>query len=314
MPKYVVVMPAYNAENCIRRSIDSVLAQEEKDFELYVINDGSTDRTAEVVKQYTDARIRLLNKENEGVSKARNVAISSSQSEYVCFLDSDDEWYPNHLSILNEAINNFSSKAFFITTSTTELKNGQYMSSAPVALGKEVRYFSDYFMFEQKYGYIFNTNCVCVKREALDLYGLFEEGVAISEDIDLWYRIMLRTGVVVIPQDTNLRHRDYSKATKYRSTNPTTIFWTRIPLLLEEKNISDKIKESLLISYEQEKISEVRCHILNGNKKEAYRVMKNINARCISVKRYALTWISFLIPSTIINSIVNFRDRNYFDN
>lgn len=313
MSRFAVVMPAYNAEDCIRRAVDSVLAQTKEDFNLYIINDGSTDGTAKIIEEYNDVRIHLINKDNEGVSKARNTAILNSKSEYVCFLDSDDEWYPNHLYVLAEAIDKFPTQYFYVTTSITELKNGDFQTSKPVTLDEQVKYYEDYFAFEQKYGYIFNTNCVCVKREAFERYGMFAEGVAISEDIDLWYRIMLHTGVVVIPKETNLRHRDFSKATKYRHTDPTTIFWTRIPELIKDEEILDNVKRSLLVSYEQEKISEARCYILNGEKKTAYGIMKNINTSHVSLKRYIITWLSFLVPKSIILKIVNYRDRNYFD-
>ena len=96
-----VVMPAYNAVSTIRESIQSVIEQDYKNWELIVVNDCSTDGTKEVVSEYTkvDDRIRLINKEhNEGVGKARNTGISLAKGEWIAFLDSDDLWTAEKLS------------------------------------------------------------------------------------------------------------------------------------------------------------------------------------------------------------------------
>jgi len=96
MPKVSVIIPAYNCERYIREAIDSVLSQTYKDFELIVVNDGSQDRTAEVVKQY-GSKVRYLYQSNSGQARAKNVGCGYAQGEYLAFLDSDDRWYPNKL-------------------------------------------------------------------------------------------------------------------------------------------------------------------------------------------------------------------------
>ncbi len=95
-----VMMPAYNAEAFIAEAIDSVLAQTYSQWELLVVNDGSTDATVEVVAQYTDPRIKLIHKENGGEASARNVALDHSTGEFIAYLDADDAYLPHHLSVL----------------------------------------------------------------------------------------------------------------------------------------------------------------------------------------------------------------------
>lgn len=96
-----VVIPAYNASEYIGETIESVLQQSFTDFELLVINDGSTDNTAEVVRSYSqkDSRVTLLSQVNQGVSVARNTGIQQAKGEFVAFLDSDDLWLPNKLDL-----------------------------------------------------------------------------------------------------------------------------------------------------------------------------------------------------------------------
>lgn len=91
MIKVSVIIPAYNAQNSIEKCIDSVLNQTLKEFELIIINDGSTDKTKTILKKYnTDKRIIIINKKNEGIGKARNDGIRRSSGEYITFVDSDD--------------------------------------------------------------------------------------------------------------------------------------------------------------------------------------------------------------------------------
>lgn len=87
--KYSVVIPLYNKEDCIEKTIKSVLAQTNSDYEIVVIDDGSIDQSADVVKAINDERIRLISQKNQGVSAARNTGISNSNGKYVCFLDAD---------------------------------------------------------------------------------------------------------------------------------------------------------------------------------------------------------------------------------
>lgn len=96
-----VIMPSYNAEKTIGRAIDSVLNQSYSNFELIVVNDGSKDKTADVVNSFHDQRIRLVNQPNMGLSGARNSGLSYARGEFVTFIDSDD-WYD--VNILNQLV------------------------------------------------------------------------------------------------------------------------------------------------------------------------------------------------------------------
>ena len=92
MPQISVIMPVYNTSQYLRRSIESVLNQTYKDFELICINDGSTDNSLEILQEYAthDPRIKIINQENKGLSGARNSALEIAQGEWITFVDSDD--------------------------------------------------------------------------------------------------------------------------------------------------------------------------------------------------------------------------------
>lgn len=94
-----VVMPVYNRENVIRRAVDSVLNQTYMPLEVIVVDDGSTDNTVNIVKQYTDNRVRLICQEHGGANKARNTGIEQANGTYIAFQDSDDEWLSEKLEM-----------------------------------------------------------------------------------------------------------------------------------------------------------------------------------------------------------------------
>lgn len=102
--RFTIVVPTYNRAHRIAATIEAVIAQSFSDWELIIIDDGSTDNTKEVVSKYSDPRIKYFWQENQERSAARNNGIEKAQGEFVCFLDSDDVWRRNHLETLHHAI------------------------------------------------------------------------------------------------------------------------------------------------------------------------------------------------------------------
>ena len=102
MPKVSVIIPAYNAERYLNCCVDSVLNQTYKDFEIILVDDGSTDKSGEICDEYAekDDRIRVIHKKNGGLSDARNSGIEAAKGEFLTFLDSDDYFHPEYLKIL----------------------------------------------------------------------------------------------------------------------------------------------------------------------------------------------------------------------
>ncbi|MGB3902114.1 MAG: glycosyltransferase family A protein, partial [Bacteroidales bacterium] len=92
-----IIIPVYNGEKYISDTIQSVIDQTYKNWELIIVDDGSTDNTAEIVKQFNDSRISYIKKNNTGVSDTRNVGAMISKGEILCFLDADDIWLPENL-------------------------------------------------------------------------------------------------------------------------------------------------------------------------------------------------------------------------
>lgn len=135
VPYFSIVIPTYNRADLIGYTLDSITAQQDADFEVLVIDDGSKDRTAEVVRPFlADGRFQYLPKENGERGVARNYGLARARGEYVLFLDSDDRLHPNHLSTLRNAIAAQTALPDFIATKYDFDRDGQYRPSDLAAL------------------------------------------------------------------------------------------------------------------------------------------------------------------------------------
>jgi glycosyltransferase involved in cell wall biosynthesis len=205
VPIISVIIPAYNAQNCIGRAIDSVLAQIVLADEIIVVDDGSTDKTAEIVKQYS-ARVRYIYQPNGGVSAARNTGISAAAGDWIAFLDADDEWLPEKLYVQMNVIKK-NPDIFWCATNVSRCLDRRQAPFLPVKhidtalCGKD--YFESYFQAaSKKYCHLF-TPTVLVRKDMLFEAGLFEKGRTHSEDFDLWLRIAYnypKLGFIAEPQ------------------------------------------------------------------------------------------------------------------
>jgi glycosyltransferase involved in cell wall biosynthesis len=168
-PYFSIIIPTYNRANLIGYTLDSVMAQQDPDFEVLIVDDGSLDRTPEVVQPYlADARVQYLPKENEERGVARNYGLARARGEYVLFLDSDDWLHSNHLSTLRSAIAAQAAAPDFIATKYDFDRDGQRRPSDLVAWSAGPLSLEDFIR-----GNALACN-VCVRRNNSKLYR-FEE-------------------------------------------------------------------------------------------------------------------------------------------
>lgn len=151
-----IVVPAYNAAGVIERCIDTVLRQTYPDFELLIIDDGSTDETAEIVaaKAAQDARIHLIRQENAGVSSARNTGIAVASGELLCFIDSDDTVSANYLETLLAL---YSPGVLPVIDVVRSDRNGSALSPMPETFMLDGDWVDSYFCGQLRYGIAFSV-------------------------------------------------------------------------------------------------------------------------------------------------------------
>ena len=184
MPKVSVIIPTYNRARFVLKAIQSVLDQTFNDFEIIVVDDGSTDNTRNLLTNF-GKKIRYFYKNNAGVASARNFGIQQSCAKYIAFLDSDDMWLPERLG-KGVKILDSNKDTSLVFSDIYRVKNGQRMKQSYFDL------YSPYkgFVFENLYLQDFiPTSSVVLKEECFKKTGLFDEDLPSCEDYDMWLRI-----------------------------------------------------------------------------------------------------------------------------
>ncbi len=183
-PFFSVVIPTYNRAGFIRKTIESVLAQSFQDFEIIVVDDGSTDNTEEIVKSIVSDKIQYHKKENAERSAARNFGAKISNGQYVNFLDSDDVVYPHHLQVANEFIEHHERVAIFHLGYDIKDEHNTLLRSVTNIQSVNLQILS---------GNILSCNGVFIKKEII-LVNQFNEERSLSslEDWELWIRMSAR--------------------------------------------------------------------------------------------------------------------------
>ena len=123
--KFSVVIPLYNKEHYIEKTIRSVLDQTCTDYEVIVVDDGSKDNSLALARRFESDRVRVIPQENQGVSVARNTGILNAGGEFVCFLDADDEWRPDYLATIDSLTERYPESAIFVTAYAVNMGNGK---------------------------------------------------------------------------------------------------------------------------------------------------------------------------------------------
>ena len=189
-----IIIPLYNKESSIATAIDSVLAQTYQDFEVVVVDDGSTDDGAAIVERYTDPRIRLIRQANAGVSAARNKGVAEARGEYVAFLDADDEWMPEFLAeivALQKEFPDCRAQATSYVQCQNGEKRGIVLNRLPFKGAHGV--LTNYFEVASCSHPPVCSICVCIERALLQEIGGFPLGIKSGEDLLTWARIATRT-------------------------------------------------------------------------------------------------------------------------
>lgn len=307
---FSVVIPLYNKEPHIKRTIDSVLAQTYQNFEIIVVNDGSTDNGPDIVLSYSDPRIRLFNQVNQGVSVARNNGIASSRFDFIAFLDADDEWLPEYLEKIYDMMQNFPGCGAYATAYRTIRPDGEIFLTSLDRLSSQssVSFLSNLFELFQ-YGSVFYSSSVVVSKSLLNEIGGFPAGVVLMEDIDCWLKISLRKPIAFCPERLVIYHQDATNRSNIHKTISEAPYVKTIKDAINNNLLDSTLKESALEYVAMSQINTAIANILEGNKKIAAQLLQESK----STKKYRNKWIwwSFwvLFPAGWPKKLLTIKDK-----
>ena len=197
MPFFSVVIPLYNKEKYVAQTLQTVLKQSFSDFEIVVINDGSTDNSEQIVKSFSDSRIKYFSTENQGAAAARNLGIEKSQSPYIAFLDADDLWFENHLQELKNLIERFPNAGMYANRYQLIYENGSTYQPSFYGITNDYEgIVGDYFASSLHYA-IASSISVAVPKSIFAEVGNFKKYISSGQDTDMWIRIALHSTIII---------------------------------------------------------------------------------------------------------------------
>lgn len=301
-----IVIPLYNKEAYIKNTLSKVFRQTYQDFEVVIVDDGSTDSSASVVKEFDDPRIRLFSQENQGASAARNNGCRQARYEHIAFLDADDEWDEDYLLKMQQLIDRYPDAVLYGSNYyITESGETTVLSYPNVAEGMSV--IEDFFVSSKVYTPVW-TSAAIVKREAFLEENGFPLSCKVCEDIDLWCRLAARGQVAYINEPLANYRRDAANSLS-RSTDTTMYF----PFL----DIYDKLISRTDVRYPSvceyvtyKKVFAASFCLRNANKRDAKRIMQGIENPGNYKKKLLVYKILAHCPQTIIDGIYSLVINN----
>lgn len=282
MTKLSVVIPLYNKEKDISNTLKSLLSQTFEDFEVVIVNDGSTDNSEEIVKTFDDKRIRFFSKENEGVARTRNLGVEKAATNHIVFLDADDYWFPFHLENLHDLILKFPNEKWYATA--YEKKHNKKLTTSmisPVMEKENWKGIVDDYFKNSLIDALAWTSAVCMKKDFFQELNGFDATITngAGEDTDLWLRAALKSPLVFSTKISARHNLDGS--------NRISLIPTKQRVFMDLDKYEDIAKENPYLKkyLDVNRFSFAIQHKLAKDNEAFENYVKNINPENLTLKQ-----------------------------
>ena len=293
MPFFSVVIPLFNKAAYVEDTLNSVIKQTYSDFEIIVINDGSTDDSLEKVSQFEDERLTIHTIENCGVSTARNIGVEKAKTNYIVFLDADDLWQSNHLQVLKKLIDDFPESDLYCMGYHKRKSKKSNIRAVFGSIENRFRgYVKDYFENSLPFT-IAGIGAVAIDKNVFLEHRGFSETVTHGEDIELWTKIALNHTVALhnIPTVTHQLHVESRVSNK-------NVLLKKFPDY-SQFNHAEASNASLKKYLDQNRYAIALSYRLSGDENSFKSWMENIDLNSLNVKQRTL----LKLPNALVTTL-----------
>ena len=308
--RFSVIISLYNKAPYIARAINSVLMQTYQNFEIIVVDDGSTDGGLHIVNAINDSRIQLLRQENAGPSAARNRGIESANSENIAFLDADDEWKTDFLETIHRLILQFPdcgaySTSYDIINSRLKLSHPRFKSNTSFIW---VGIIQKYFEILQSELPFFSSSVVIPKNVLIKING-FPESIRFGEDVITWIKIGIEYPIAYNSARLSIYHREAEN--RLCNTYQKDSDFSKKQLFLKEiitrKNLDSKMRKDLNDYFALDLLKSAKEEISFGRTEQAYKFFDLARGNKKYFLLWHILWLSSRIPFRILSAIIRMK-------
>lgn len=299
-PFFSVIIPLYNKERFIKETLDSVISQTFTNFEVIIVNDGSTDNSVKIVETFTDNRIKLYHQENQGLSHTRNNAIGHAKANYMAFIDADDFWLEHHLEQLHQLILDFPNRGLYGTAYTMKKAEKTFHRANFYGINSDFRgVILDFFRHSKQHCLTW-VGAMCIPKTTFESVGYFDPEIYSEQDIDLYIRIALKHKFVL---DNTSVSSIYNRTMDDNMSNFSEK--VAIPKFLNSYKNLEKTNPFLNRYIDLNRFSTVVFFKLSNNK-----VLENELKKDISSKNLTTFQILILkMPNSLVRFLFGIKER-----
>lgn len=265
---FSIVIPLYNKEKHISRTLTSIVSQTYTNYEVLVVDDGSTDQSVRKVQEVSIDNLRIISQANSGVSVARNTGIKTARYKWIVFLDADDELHPEYLQSIQEMIKKFPNEKVFGTGYNLQYVDGSQTSPTFYGVPEQGTFdiLPNYFESMIKGNSLIAGSIVCIHKDVFNTTGLFPVGFKLGEDLDMWFRIMLYFKMVYYNKPLFIYNKDVSGAATAQMDDVRNTFpyykWFKAPrnkfnLPYQKRYIFIRLAKSIYLMAQHRKLHQV---------------------------------------------------------
>ncbi|MEQ3662248.1 MAG: glycosyltransferase family A protein [Flavobacterium sp.] len=298
MVKISVVIPVFNKGFILNETLNSVLQQSFTNYEIIIINDGSTDNSLDIISTFEDSRIRIYSQDNKGAAAARNLGIRKSNGEFIAFLDADDYWFPNHLEELFKLTKQYPNCGSYC--SRYQIKNTKKTVTIPIFKNISTDYvgiIENYFASNHPFKINITLNQMIPKKILIEM-GCFTEGITNGQDLELWTKIAIKYPVALHNKTTAIYNNYLPNTLSKRSIKTMNLM--DFNQFKEAENKNSDLKSFL----DFHRIFYAKHYKIIGNDEKVYFYLKDVANENLSF----MIKVLLRTPSSILNILFKLKN------